>query len=217
MARHLVSHPVTVTERDTVLRASRHIRPPIRGGVNVTRDQKVLEDVLGWVRVFTLGNLEISTPQQFTRLNRRRRLECHQPARRRGNGIARRNPPHVLPSLSGTSHVAFQALDLLAWQVRSPALGATADVAERAFARALSAILTLSERKTRARLICHAIDTETPRIARRRPRRYAGWEKRQPSLRYYTSASNTARPVSKIPVLALQNLAAATSEKLGRP
>ena len=41
MARHIVSHAVTVTERDNVLRASRHIRPPIRGGVHVTRDMEV--------------------------------------------------------------------------------------------------------------------------------------------------------------------------------
>jgi len=38
MARHVASHLVTVPECDTVLRASRHIRPPIRGGVYVTRD-----------------------------------------------------------------------------------------------------------------------------------------------------------------------------------
>jgi hypothetical protein len=36
----MMSHPVTVTPCDTVLRASRHIRPPIRGGVYVTRDQR---------------------------------------------------------------------------------------------------------------------------------------------------------------------------------
>jgi hypothetical protein len=40
MDRHIASHAVTVTERDTVLRASRHILPPIRGGGNVTRDRK---------------------------------------------------------------------------------------------------------------------------------------------------------------------------------
>jgi hypothetical protein len=40
MARHIASHRVTVTSCDTVLRASRHIRPPIRGGGNVTRDQQ---------------------------------------------------------------------------------------------------------------------------------------------------------------------------------
>jgi hypothetical protein len=39
VARHIVSHAVTVTERDTVLRASRHIRPPRGGGAHVTRDQ----------------------------------------------------------------------------------------------------------------------------------------------------------------------------------
>jgi hypothetical protein len=39
MARHIASHPVTVTSCDTVPRASRHILPPIRGGGNVTRDQ----------------------------------------------------------------------------------------------------------------------------------------------------------------------------------
>jgi hypothetical protein len=43
LARHIASHPVTVTERDTVPRASRHIRHTISGGVDVTRDQ-----VEGW-------------------------------------------------------------------------------------------------------------------------------------------------------------------------
>lgn len=38
MARHIASHRVTVTERDTVPRASRHMRPSLEGAVYVTRD-----------------------------------------------------------------------------------------------------------------------------------------------------------------------------------
>jgi hypothetical protein len=43
MARHIASHPVTVTERDTGITPSRHIRPPIRGGVYVTGAQQSRE------------------------------------------------------------------------------------------------------------------------------------------------------------------------------
>jgi hypothetical protein len=43
LARHVASHPVTVTERDTVLRASRHMRPSLEGAVYVTRDQRCRE------------------------------------------------------------------------------------------------------------------------------------------------------------------------------
>ena len=39
MDRHIASHPVTVTEGDTVTRASRHIGPPLEGAVYVTLDQ----------------------------------------------------------------------------------------------------------------------------------------------------------------------------------
>jgi hypothetical protein len=39
VARHIASQPVTVTERDTVPRPSRHIRPSLEGGVNVTGDR----------------------------------------------------------------------------------------------------------------------------------------------------------------------------------
>jgi hypothetical protein len=53
VARHIASHAVTVTGCDTVLRASRHIRPPIRGGGNVTRDTTEGEGLEGhrWSRV----------------------------------------------------------------------------------------------------------------------------------------------------------------------
>jgi hypothetical protein len=36
VARHIASHAVTVTARDTARHASRHIRPSLEGGVNVT-------------------------------------------------------------------------------------------------------------------------------------------------------------------------------------
>jgi hypothetical protein len=48
VARHIASHAVTVTECDAVPRASRHIRPPIRGGVHVTRDAQGAKE--GWKR-----------------------------------------------------------------------------------------------------------------------------------------------------------------------
>jgi hypothetical protein len=43
LARHIASHPVTVTKRDTVPRASRHMRPSLEGAVYVTRDQRCRE------------------------------------------------------------------------------------------------------------------------------------------------------------------------------
>jgi hypothetical protein len=44
MVRHMMSHPVTVTTRDTSVTPSRHIRPSLEGGVYVTGAQLCGED-----------------------------------------------------------------------------------------------------------------------------------------------------------------------------
>lgn len=87
MARHVASQPVTVTERDTVPRASRHIRPPIRGGVHVTRDQTEAGQgpvhLLEGSCLLAIENRQISMLRKISALSTYQRVECHQPARRR--------------------------------------------------------------------------------------------------------------------------------------
>ena len=50
VARHIASQPVTVTARDTGITPSRHIRPPIRGGVHVTGAQQCREGRIDLIR-----------------------------------------------------------------------------------------------------------------------------------------------------------------------
>jgi hypothetical protein len=65
VARHVVSHAVTVTSCDNVLRVSRHIRPPIRGGVDVTCDKRCGE---GWKDLLTGMSALIFNENHFCRI-----------------------------------------------------------------------------------------------------------------------------------------------------
>jgi len=58
--RHIASHPVTVTEGDTVTRASRHIGPPLEGAVNVTLDQPERRKADSRIVLMTRSNALIS-------------------------------------------------------------------------------------------------------------------------------------------------------------
>jgi hypothetical protein len=159
VARHIASHAVTVTERDTVPRASRHIRPPIRGGGNVTRDRKCGEDGIDLItrecvlifngsrssiEVGSLPRLAARVIYAFERSNRTEQ----RPARRRTSGlpcpaVSITAGRRAQPSAFATFHASFWR-SVRNWEDHG-------NVGEGPFARALSAIITLSERKTRAR------------------------------------------------------------------
>jgi hypothetical protein len=161
----MTSHPVTVTERDTVPRASRHIRPSLEGGVHVTRDQKGkgiggIDLVIGH-RVLRTGTRQLSTGLQFSAGGRdgeikyQRRAKQQLETRLQRSTIPRASIPHIRSNRP--DHLNTETAILIRWLAQAAhrccsVLQHHRVTVDGTSARALSAILTLSERKARARV-----------------------------------------------------------------
>jgi hypothetical protein len=221
VARHIASHPVTVTERDTVPRASRHIRPPIRGGGNVTRDRKCGEGRISARHRHMCVDSQCRALRTIPRgyqpgLAARVTQRVFMPARYQGPPNSRTNPrpSYGLPAASlfpcasrphnptaRTSHNPLQHNETHRCHHLS------ADQRERVFARALSRPSALLEGKTRAR----------QRSAKRKTRRsndptFHGAADKQPGVGGGGTGTKTPGGIpTSLPATA------ARSPKFGRP